>query len=40
MYVAVLIARLVGVHAAAKSQINHQALNFEAIPERIKEQAI
>src|SRR5215469_258173 len=37
MYVAVLIARLVGVHSAAKAQVNPQAPNFEAKPERIKE---
>ena len=40
MYVAVLIARLVGVHATAKSQVNPKATNFEANPERIKEQTI
>jgi len=40
MYVAVLIARLVGVHAAAKAQMKPQAPNFEANPERIKEQTI
>jgi len=36
MYVAVLIARLVGVHAA-KSQVNPQAPNFKANKEGIKE---
>lgn len=40
MYVAVLIARLVGVYAAAKSQVNDQAPNFHTNRERIKEQTI
>jgi Ion channel len=40
MYVAVLIARLVGLHSVVKSQVNAQASNFNANPERIKEQTI
>ncbi len=40
MYVAVLIARLVGVHAATKSQVHAQASSFDATSERTKEQTI
>jgi len=38
MYVAVLIARLVGLHSAAKSQVNPDAASLKTNSERIKEQ--
>src|SRR5262249_55813350 len=40
MYVAVLIARLVGVHAAAKSQVNLEVTSLNTNSERTKEQII
>jgi len=40
MYVAVLIARLVGVHAAAKSQASLEAASLNTNSERIEEQTI
>jgi hypothetical protein len=39
MYVAVLIARLVGLHSSAKSQLNPEA-DLNTNSERIKEQLI
>jgi hypothetical protein len=40
MYVAVLIARLVGLYSVAKSQADLQAPDFNSNPERIKEQTV
>jgi len=40
MYVAVLIARLVRVHAATKSQVNPEVISLNTNSERIKEQTI
>lgn len=40
MYVAVLIARLVGLHSAMKSQVNPQAGGLNENSERTKEQTI
>ncbi len=40
MYVAVLIARLVGLHAAVKSEVNLQAANRNANPETVKELSV
>ena len=40
MYVAVLIARLVGLHSARKTQMNPEAINLNTSSERIKEQII
>ena len=40
MYVAVLIARLVGLHSAGRYQINSEAAGFNTNSERIKEQTI
>ncbi len=40
MYVAVLIARLVGVHASTKSQVNLEAISLNTNSERVKEQTI
>jgi hypothetical protein len=40
MYVAVLIARLVSLHSAVKSQTNPEATSLNTNPERIKEQTI
>jgi len=40
MYVAVLIARLVGLHCAGQSQVNPEAASLNMNSERIKEQTI
>ena len=40
MYVAVLIARLVGLHSVGKSQLNPEAAGLKTNSERIKEQTI
>jgi voltage-gated potassium channel len=40
LYVAVLIARLVGVYSAAKFQTNPQAAGLDTNPERVKEQTV
>lgn len=40
MYVAVLIARLVGLHSTGKSQVNSEATSLNTNSERMKEQTI
>jgi hypothetical protein len=40
MYVAILVARLVGLYSSAKSQVNPQAASLSSNSERIKEKTI